>query len=183
MKKIIIVLLVMIMALPVFAMKMGGVILPDKLEIENEDLTLNGAGLRKKVIIKVYACGLYLPQKSNSSEEILAANDAIAIRMHFIYNKVDQKKLIVAWNEGFEKTGALQEFAIETSRFNALFNEPAKKGDKYDIVYLPETGVQVIKNKVVLGTIENSDFRRAVFSIWLGDDTALPKLKENLLNK
>jgi len=77
----------------------------------------------------------------------------------------------------------LQEFAIETSRFNALFNEPAKKGDVYDIVYLPEIGVQVIKNKVVLGTIENSDFRRAVFSIWLGDDTALPKLKEKLLNK
>ena len=183
MKKILIVLLVVIMALPIFAVKIGGVVLPDKLDIGNHGLILNGAGLRKKVIIKVYACGLYLPQKSNSSEEILASDEAVAIRMDFIYKKVDQKKLITAWNEGFAKTGALQEFAIETSRFNALFNEPAKKGDVYDIVYLPEIGVQVIKNKVVLGTIENSDFRRAVFSIWLGDDTALPKLKENLLNK
>jgi len=77
----------------------------------------------------------------------------------------------------------LQQFAIETSRFNAMFNQPAVKGDVYDIVYLPETGVQVIRNNVVLGTIDNPGFRKAVFSIWLGDDTALPKLKEDLLNK
>lgn len=178
-----IVLLVVIMALPIFAVKIGGIVLPDNLDIGKHGLILNGAGLRKKLIIKVYACGLYLPQKTNSSAEILAADEAIAIRMHFIYNEVDQDKLIEAWNEGFAKTGALQEFAIETSRFNALFNEPAKKGDIYDIVYLPEVGVQVIKNKVVIGTIENSDFRRAVFSIWLSEETDLPKLRENLLNK
>ncbi|MDP8219836.1 MAG: chalcone isomerase family protein [Candidatus Stygibacter frigidus] len=183
MKKLITVILVVILSIPLFALKIGGVELPNVLNISNQDLVLNGAGLRKKFVIRVYACGLYLPQKNDSSAEILLSDEPIAIRMNFIYNKVEQEKLITAWNEGFAKTGALQEFAVETARFNALFNEPAKKGDVYDIVYLPETGVQVIKNKVVLGTIENSDFRRAVFSIWLGDDTALPKLKEDLLNK
>jgi len=183
MKKILIVLLVVSMALPIFAVKIGGVVLPNKLNIGNKSLILNGAGLRKKVIIKVYACGLYLPKKNKSSEKILASDEAIAIRMNFIYKEVDQKKLITAWNEGFAKTGALRKFARETSRFNALFSEPAKKGDVYDIVYLPEIGVQVIKNKVVLGTIKNPAFKRAVFSIWLGTDTALPKLREELLNR
>ena len=183
MKKLVIFAMIALMIIPLLAVKVGGVLLPDNLKFGENDLSLNGAGLRKKVVIKVYACGLYLPQKSKSATAILAGDGAIAIRMDFIYKKVDQKKLIAAWNEGFAKTGALQQFAIETSRFNAMFNQPAVKGDVYDIVYLPETGVQVIRNNVVLGTIDNPGFRKAVFSIWLGDDTALPKLKEDLLNK
>jgi Chalcone isomerase-like len=183
MKKLVIFVMIALMILPLLAVKVGGVVLPDNLKFGDNDLTLNGAGLRKKVVIKVYACGLYLPQQSKSSAAILADEGAIGIRMDFIYKKVDQKKLISAWNDGFAKTGALQQFAIETSRFNALFSQPAVKGDIYDIVYLPGTGVQVIRNEVVLGTIANPAFRKAVFSIWLDEKTDLPKLREKLLGK
>ncbi|MCF7911328.1 MAG: chalcone isomerase family protein [Candidatus Cloacimonetes bacterium] len=181
MKRIILLALFALLISALAAVEIGGAFLPEKLQFGENALTLNGAGMRKKVVIKVYACGLYLPQQSSSSTAILAAEGAIAIRMNFIYKKVDQEKLIDAWNEGFAKTGALQKFAIETSRFNALFSQPAVKGDIYDIVYLPGTGVQVIRNEVVLGTIENPDFRKAVFSIWLDEDTDLPKLRESLL--
>ncbi len=181
MKKLILLVLVMLILVPLTALTIGGVDLPDKLTVGDKGLLLNGAGLRNKVIIKVYACGLYLPEKSLSSEAILNDTTAIAIRMHFIYSKVDEGKLIEAWNDGFAKTGALQEFAMETSRFNAMFSEPAVKGDIYDIVYIPKTGVQVIRNNTVLGTINNPGFRKSVFSIWLAENTDLTKLRENLL--
>ncbi|MBW2201523.1 MAG: chalcone isomerase family protein, partial [Deltaproteobacteria bacterium] len=42
------------------AMEIGGVHLPDTLMAGKSPLLLNGAGLRKKVFIKVYAGGLYL---------------------------------------------------------------------------------------------------------------------------
>ncbi len=183
MKKLVLLVLAMIILVPLTALTIGGVDLPDKLAAGEDGLLLNGAGLRKKAIFRVYACGLYLPGKSASSEKILNDTTAIAIRMHFILSKVDEGKLIKAWNEGFAKTGALQEFAIETSKFNALFSEPAVKGDIYDIVYIPKTGVQVIKNNIVVGTINNPNFRKSVFSIWLAENTDLTKLREKLLGK
>lgn len=181
MRRLVVVILVFLMLLPLLAKKVGGVNLPDQISIENEDLVLNGAGLRKKVIIKVYACGLYLPAQDNSSYNILNAQTAINIRMHFIYNEVDQEKLITAWNEGFDNAGYTSKFSEEITAFNMIFNEPAKKDDIYDIAYIPGIGVQVTKNDVVLGRIEDPAFRKAVFSIWLGDNSALPKLKSALL--
>ena len=182
MKIYLVIILVILVIVPLTAKKIGGVKLPDEFKFDDNILQMNGAGLRKKLIIKVYACALYLPEKSTSSEQILNDTTAIAIRMHFIYKKVDQEKLIDAWNEGFKKTNAHKQFAIETSQFNALFSEPALKGDVYDIVYLPSKGVQVTKNGDVLGTISNPLFRKAVFSIWLMPETDLPKLRKNLLD-
>jgi hypothetical protein len=181
MRKLFFIFLVVSVLAPLSALKTGGVNLPDRVKFGEEELVINGGGLRKKLIIKVYACGLYLPQKQTDSETILSDTTAIAVRMHFIYKEVDQSALIEAWNAGFAKTGALQQFAIEAAQFNALFNEPAKKGDIYDIVYLPKTGLQVIKNGSLLGTIESTGFRRAVYSIWLHPETDLPKLRQELL--
>ncbi|MCF7920180.1 MAG: chalcone isomerase family protein [Candidatus Cloacimonetes bacterium] len=181
MKKMIMMVLLIALILPLAALKVGGVDLPDKLTLGEENLVLNGAGVRTKVIIKVYAGGLYLPAKSDNAANILSEESAISVRMHFIYKEVDEAKLIEAWNEGFVNGGFEAKFAVEIARFNKLFKAPAKKGDIYDIAYLPGTGVQVIKNNVVIGTIENPAFRKAVFSIWLGEKTALPGLKKDML--
>lgn len=181
MKKILIIAMLIFILMPLTAKRVGGVLLPDSYYISGEKLDLNGAGLRKKVIIKVYAGGLYLPKPSKNAEEILDANTAINLRMHFIYNEVDQEKLITAWNEGFSAGGFADNFAKEITEFNALFSEPALKGDIYDIAYFPEEGVKVVKNDKVLGIIKNPAFRKAVYSIWLGENTSLPKLKKALL--
>ena len=183
MRKIIMILLVIAMFLPLVAEKIGGVILPDELTLGEEDLILNGGGVRKKVIIKVYTGGLYLPAKANNATSILNAETAISVRMHFIYKKVDQAKLIDAWNEGFVNGGFQNQFAVEIGKFNKMFNAPALSGDIYDIAYLPAKGVQVIKNGIEVGTIESPGFRKAVFSIWLGENSALPKLRNAMLGK
>jgi hypothetical protein len=177
------ILLVIAMFLPLAAEKIGGVILPDKLTLGEENLILNGGGVRKKIIIKVYSCGLYLPAINSNVTNILEAKTAISVRMHFIYKEVDQAKLIEAWNEGFVNGGFQNQFAVEIAKFNKMFNAPAKKGDVYDIAYLPAKGLQVIKNGIEVGTIKSPGFRKAVFSIWLGDNSALPKLKKAMLGK
>lgn len=182
MKKILIfVLLISITGL--FALEIGKVELPNNLEIGGKELILNGAGLRKKVIIKVYACALYVAEKVNNSEEIFDANDEIAILMHFIYKKVGNEKLISAWNEGFQLAGVSEKMKNEIALFNSYFSEPAMKNDVYLISYTPETGVSVEINGKLKGSIPGKEFRKAVFSIWLGNDSALPKLKQALLDK
>lgn len=182
MKRLVLCMLLALVTLPIVSLEIGGVLLPDNLNVAGQELQLNGAGLRKKAFIKVYACGLYMPAASSDADAILADSTAIVVRMHFIYKKVGAKKLISAWNEGFENAGFQQTFASEIQTFNSFFSQDAKKNDVYDISYLPGTGIQISRNNSVVGTIPNPAFRKAVFSIWLGDKTALPGLKKKLLN-
>jgi len=168
----------------VYAGEIGGVTLPDNLQVGQANLTLNGAGLRKKLFIKVYAGGLYLQSKSSSEQAIIDADNPMAIRMHFIYDGVSKDKLIGAWNEGFENAtdGNPGELQAHIDAFNAMFTETAKKNDVYDVTYEPGTGVSVIINGKTIGTVDGGlAFKKAVFSIWLGKVPADKKLKKGML--
>ena len=51
MKKLAFFLLIIIFIVQLFSLEIGKVELPDELKLENDTLILNGAGLRKKLII------------------------------------------------------------------------------------------------------------------------------------
>lgn len=180
MRKIAVLFLVCLLGV-LWGLEVGGVTLPDSIEYGEKNLQLNGAGLRKKFIIKVYAGALYLPQVNSNPTQIISANEAMAVRMHFIYKKVDQKKLIDAWNEGFEASGYSNKQKID--KFNSFFTKPALKGDIYQIMYSPEAGTSVWFNNKKIGSVIGFDFKKAVFSIWLGENTNLEKLKEAMLGE
>ena len=164
----------------VWGLKIGGKVLPDKIQAGDNELTINGAGLRKKVIIKVYACALYLMEKDNDAEAIIEADKPIAVKMHFIYKAVAPAKLIEAWNTGFGKSD-ISNLHEEIKTFNSYFTKDAVKDDVYDIIYVPEVGTSVYMNNELKGTIPGLEFKKAVFSIWLGEQTELPKLKKAML--
>ena len=185
MKKIFLVLTLLII-FPVslaLAIEIGGVQLPDSLTVNNVKLQLNGAGLRKKVVIKVYAGGLYLLQKETDPGKIIAADEPMVIRMHFIHSKVSKESLVNAWNEGFANAtnGNIAAIEKEIEKFNGYFQDDAKKGDIYDVIYLPGQGVSVEINGKRQGPIPSLEFKKAVFSIWLGEKPADAKLKKGML--
>jgi len=164
--------------------KVGGKSLPDTLEVGGENLVYNGAGLRKKLFIKVYAGALYLKAKSKDRQAVMDADEAMAIRMHFIYDGVSAEKLVDAWNEGFEAAlgSAKGDQQAHIDAFNALFTQEAKEDDVYDIAYVPGTGVQVIVNGNVVGTVDGGlAFKKAVFAIWLGDNSAVKDLGKAMM--
>src|SRR3954471_9098486 len=43
----------------------------DTTQVAGKELKLNGAGMRTKLIIKVYAAGLYLPEKTSKVADVL----------------------------------------------------------------------------------------------------------------
>ncbi len=168
------------------AVETGGVNMPDSMTLKNgQKLILNGAGLRTKFFMKIYAGALYTKQKMNDAKKIIDADEPMAIRMHFIYDGVSAEKLINAWNEGFENAtgGNIKPIKDKVDKFNSFFKEEAKKGDIYDIVYIPEQGLTVTIKGKLMGTIEGPEFKRAVFSIWLGDEPADSSLKDGMLGK
>ena len=182
MRKTLLLILIMTFAFTsiVWGLKIGGKMLPDKMKAGDNELTLNGAGLRKKVIIKVYACALYLLEKESDAKSIIEVDEPIAVKMHFIYKAVAPEKLIEAWNTGFGKSD-ISNLQEEIKTFNSYFTKDAVKNDVYDIIYVPEVGTSVYMNNELKGTIQGLEFKRAVFSIWLGEQTELPKLKKAML--
>jgi hypothetical protein len=77
------------------------VTLPDTLKVGEKTLKLNGLGLRKKAVFKIYVGGLYLESPSKDAGAILAADQAKAIRMHFLRD-LTKAQLVEAFQEGFE---------------------------------------------------------------------------------
>ena len=183
-------LIVMLAALMVtslaVAKEIGGATLPDSMTAGKDELVLNGAGLRKKYrFVKVYVGGLYLIQKNADPQKIIEADESMAVKMHFIRDGVSGKKLIDGWTEGFDKAtgGNVLPIKEEIDRFNSFFTEEAKKDDVYDIIYIPGQGVSVFIKGTLKGTIKGLDFKKALFSIWLGNKPADSGLKEGMLGK
>ncbi|TLD43642.1 MAG: hypothetical protein JETT_0073 [Candidatus Jettenia ecosi] len=170
---------------PTQAKEIGGMNLPDTIMAGKEDLNLNGAGLRKKYFVKVYAGGLYLRNKESDAKKIVNADEPMAIRMQFIYDGVSGKELVDAWNEGFANAtmGNLDPIKEGIDTFNSFFTEEVRKGDIYDIIYAPGEGVHVYRKGKPMGTISGLDFKKALFAIWLGEKPADNSLKQGMLGK
>ncbi|MCP9200143.1 chalcone isomerase family protein [Gramella sp. GC03-9] len=165
--------------------KVGGVSLPNNETFQGESLKLNGAGVREKLWIDLYAGGLYLANKSSNASTIMAANEPMAIKLHIVSKLISSDKMIEAVNDGFESStnGNTAPLKSKIDKFKSFFMEEITKNDVFDIVYLPTKGVVAYKNDKELGTIEGMEFKKALFGIWLSNNPADDDLKEAMLGK
>lgn len=163
----------------------AGITLPANLEYGEQKMSLNGAGVREKFWMDMYAGGLYLSNKSSNANQIINADEAMAIRLHIVSKMITSKRMVDAVNEGFENStnGNTGPLSSEINKFISFFEAEINKGDIFDIVYLPNSGVKVYKNKKELGTIQGMNFKKALFGIWLSDKPADSNLKKAMLGK
>ena len=168
-----------------FGKKIAGVDVPQSVTIEDKALVLNGAGIRKKLFIKVYVGSLYLNAKQTAVGKILADPGAKSIVMNFLYKEVSNKKLVDGWNKGFTDNSTAKEIKALQDRinqFNALFST-VRKGDELRLDYLPGEGTQVKLNGTLKGSVPGEDFSKALLKIWLGDKPADENLRDAMLGK
>ena len=166
--------------------KVGGVELPNSETFGTHKLILNGAGVREKLWIDLYAGGLYLPKKSSNAEAIVNSKDAMAVKLHIVSKLISSKKMIDAVEEGFENstndnTGPIRK---EIDQFIGLFKDEIQKGDVFDITYQPDRGgVVAYKNGDEKGLVKGMEFKKALFGIWLSNRPADDDLKEAMLGE
>ncbi len=162
------------------AAELAGVTLPDTLKAGDKSLVLNGLGLRKKAVFKVYVCGLYLESPSKDAGAILAADRARALRMGFVRD-LTKAQLVEAFQEGFDanapdKAGQKASFA----KMLALVPD-VKAGSTMTFTYVPGKGTSLLVGEHELGAFEGKGFADAVFSIWLGPTPPTEDLKKGML--
>ena len=168
---------------PAAAKELAGATMPDTLSAAGKTLKLNGMGLRKKAIFKVYVGGLYLEAPSKDPAAILAADAPRALRMHFL-RSIEKEKLVDAFKEGFEANAGAKA-AAQKANIDKLYATivDVKDGSETTYTYVPGSGTVVNRDGKDVATIEGKEFADVLFLLWLGPKPPSEDLQKGLLGR
>lgn len=176
--------------LPLFAaaatIELAGVKLEDRAVVDGSPLLLNGAGIRYKAVFKVYTAGLYLSQKSATTDEVLNAPGPkrMVITMLRDINSSELGKLFSRGIEDNMDRNAFSKLVPGVIRMSQVFSDhkELKEGETFMLDWVPGTGtILTVKGQVEGAPFKEPEFFNALMRIWLGPRPADWKLKEALL--
>lgn len=168
----------------VAATSVAGVQFPDSVTVGGQSLVLNGAGLREKLWVDVYAGALYLPRKATTADAVLAEKGPTRITMHLLHD-ISHGQFADAWEHDFRANNSdkvYQAVKERLDRFNSLFTD-SKDGQQIVIDYVPATGTSVTVDGNLRGTVGGEDFHTALLRVFVGDQPPTDALKQALLGK
>ncbi len=171
------------LAAPVIAAEVGGVKLQDSVNLDGKDLVLNGAGIRTKLVFKVYVSSLYLPAKAGDLAGVLAANPR-RVQLNLLRD-LSADDLAGALADGIKETSTAEQAAAVKAQTDQLLSimksiGQAKTGD---VVTMDFVGGQtrIGFNGQTKGTIAGEAFNAALMRIWLADKPVQPDLRKAML--
>ncbi|HBA88182.1 MAG TPA: hypothetical protein DCZ75_09415 [Geobacter sp.] len=183
MKMALALLLTLALAGTVCATEIAGVKIEPTVAVNNQALKLNGSGVRKKFMIKVYIGSLYATKRLPTAAEAMRDNGDKLVRMNFLHSKIDKSKITDAFKEGFANNTPDIANSPEVKKFLALFTDDFKKGDVVDISLAANGTVTVKHNGKLLGSVASQRLATGVLAIYLGDRPADESLKQGMLGK
>ena len=159
----------------------------DRIRVADNELVLNGIGFRAVLMFKAYAAALYMTEKANKPEGVLAVKGAKRIQIKMLLD-VDAKEFSKAVNVGIPRNSTEAEAAALKDRmeqFDRTIDAIGKirKGDVVTLDFVPTKGMVFSLNGVVKGsTIPGADFYAGLLRIFIGDKPVDQKLKSGLLS-
>lgn len=170
------------------ATEVGGVSFADKAGLGASELHLNGAGLRSKLFLRVYAIGLYLATPQADAAAALADPGPKRLRIVTLRD-LTTEQFADALVEGVRRNHTETELEsltprVETFKAAILTSKSVDKGAVIHIDWLPEKGTHLeIDGQRKSADIPGDDFFRALLKIWIGPKPAQDDLKDALLGK
>jgi len=170
--------------------EVAGVRLPDRTGVGagGPELVLNGAGLRTRFFIKVYAAGLYLEKKSQTTAAVLALKGPKRVSMHLLRD-LTASQILEAVHDGVKANNSpaeLESLKTQLGEFDAVMTQlgPIRKGDVVTLDYVPGAGTVVTLNGQAKGKpIAGTTLYDALLRVWLGDNPVQDDLKKELLGQ
>jgi hypothetical protein len=160
----------------------------DTAKVAGKDLKLNGAGMRTKFVIKVYAAGLYLPEKKTTVAEVLKQNGPRRITLIMARDVSSDdfgKAFMDGLNENVDKAEK-SKIVSQIGKFGEMFAmvDGLKKGDVLHIDWVPASGTYIeLNGKKLIENVPDITFYNALMRIWLGDKPVDRSLKPALLGE
>jgi hypothetical protein len=165
------------------AVEVGGIKLDEEASLAGQELVLNGAGVRTRVVFKVYVASLYLPQRAGDLAAVLALVPR-RIQLNML-RTLSADQLVDALNEGLEANNSPAELTSvkkETGQLSGIM-KAFKEVKEKDVIVLDfvEGATRISLNGESKGTIAGAAFNQALTRVWLGDKPVQPDLKKSLL--
>jgi hypothetical protein len=183
MRKLAIALSFLLLSSQAFALDVAGVNVAPTVPAREKTLTLNGAGIRKKLFVKVYVGSLYTERKATTPAQLLADPGEKLIRMNFVHKKVEKEKIIEAFAEGLANNSPDVARSAEAKAFLSWFTADFVAGDTVDISLSPDGTVAASHNGKALGTVRSPALVPGVLLIWFGEKPADGGLKKGMLGQ
>ncbi|HJV34984.1 chalcone isomerase family protein [Geomonas sp.] len=174
-------LVVLVLGGTASALEVAGVQVQPAVTVDNHVLKLNGSGVRRKFMVKVYVGSLYATRPVRTPAEALSDKGDKLIRMNFLYSKVEREKIVEAFQEGFRNNSPQVADTPEARSFLALFTGDFRRGDLVDLTLGGDGTVTVKHNGRLLGTVHSPRLAVAILAIYLGDKPADEGLKKGML--
>jgi long-chain acyl-CoA synthetase len=171
-------------AAPLQAAEVGGVRIEEQARAGNIDLVLNGAGIRTRIVFKVYVGALYVPKKTGNAAAVIDAKEPRRVVLHLLRD-LDADSLFGALLDGLKKNHGDAEMAAlkpDVDQLERIMRGigNAKTGDVIGIDFT-SNGVAVAYNSQARGSVAGENFGRALLKVWLGDKPADADLKRAML--
>lgn len=170
------------------AVNVDGITFQDTVQVGGQSLQLNGAGKRVRIIIDVYAMGLYTAAPSHEASSLLKSTGAKSIKI-VLMRDLSGEDFAKAMEKGMEDNHSASELAALQSRLQELSTAMRSfgkitKGTVVDLNLVPGSGVRVLVNgQARTKDIPGEDFYAGIMRIWLGASAVDKDLKTNLLGK
>lgn len=169
------------------AAEVGGVVVEESVHLAGRQLQLNGAGVSKRLVFKVYAIGLYLQDQRRTTEAVLSSDGPRRLFIRLLRDITPDEfedAVIDQLPDGPEALDA--RVAAQLENLGKAISRQAnglRRGDQLTLDWIPGTGTVVELNRRPL-TAPLHDIRvyNALLNIWLGDK-ADPGLKTVLLGR
>ncbi len=171
------------LAVPALAAEVAGVKLQETASVGGKELVLNGAGVRTRMVFKVYVAALYLPAKAADLPAALAQSTR-RVQMTLLRN-VGADDLVGALVDGMTANNSAQEMAAVKAQTDQLVSimksiGEAKTGDVVALDFA-DGETRVGHNGKAIGAIAGAPFNDALLKIWLGDKPVQADLKKAML--
>jgi len=170
------------------AAEVGGVKVDERANVAGSELQLNGAGLRKMFLAKVYVAGLYLTEKKTSPVDVLALAGPKRVSVILMRN-LSARQLVDALDRGIRQNSSPTEQRqlkpdIAQLRANLMSFRRGTKGDVITFDCLPDVGTLVLVNGEAKGKAIPHDALYHVFlRVWVGEKPTNAGLKKALLGR
>lgn len=150
------------------AATLAGVNIADAVDVNGQKLVLNGAGLRKKLMFKVYTGALYLPAKQSNPAAVLGSDAPRRMVMHFIMD-VEKDKIAEAWTDGLGANTPKAAADVKQAFASlASWMQDMKEGQEIVLTYVPGSGTTVQVAGTMKGTLPGKAVSDAILATWVG---------------
>lgn len=149
------------------AKEVGGVQMPDTLDLQGRRLALAHMALKEKLFFNIYVWGLYMEQIPRVESEAIAINSLKRLHFRFL-RTVKRDQLVEAFRQGLSSNAALGAGPMQQQLEVMLQSlRDVSKGDNLVLTYVPDTGLQISGEATGGVLIPGKPFADALFSAWL----------------